>query len=241
MWQIAHFQPSMVCTPMVCIFFLFFFTCCSCKNLIWVWFYTGIPPTKYHYVDDLVVILPQNVWEYLYNRWVMHSNAHFWPLGSSHDIYHLSGTWDYFWASELVKSKPQSNPELTRYVWSFIGSRHLMSCVRNSKRAVQCKHCRVMCLLFSLAILWTYFHVFHRFGGGPAVNHLYVCAICQVEIETLAKRRKLEIDTFIKVNIWLHTHRSEFFNICEKKWRSCTDKLVCSCRFNMLLTFVANL
>ncbi|NP_957281.2 ubiquitin carboxyl-terminal hydrolase 20 [Danio rerio] len=67
---------------------------------------TRIPPTKYHYVDDLVVILPQNVWEYLYNR----------------------------------------------------------------------------------------------FGGGPAVNHLYVCAICQVEIETLAKRRKLEIDTFIKLN-----------------------------------------
>ncbi|XP_046695051.1 ubiquitin carboxyl-terminal hydrolase 20 isoform X3 [Silurus meridionalis] len=66
----------------------------------------GIPPTKYHYVDDLVVILPQNVWEYLYNR----------------------------------------------------------------------------------------------FGGGPAVNHLYVCTICQVEIEAVAKRRKTEIDTFIKLN-----------------------------------------
>uniref|UniRef100_A0A8C1IYQ0 Ubiquitin carboxyl-terminal hydrolase n=1 Tax=Cyprinus carpio TaxID=7962 RepID=A0A8C1IYQ0_CYPCA len=65
-----------------------------------------LPNHLYHYVDDLVVILPQNVWEYLYNR----------------------------------------------------------------------------------------------FGGGPAVNHLYVCAICQVEIETLAKRRKLEIDTFIKLN-----------------------------------------
>lgn len=38
-----------------------------------------------------------------------------------------------------------------------------------------------------------------RFGGGPAVNHLYMCAICQVEIEALAKRRKMEIDTFIKV------------------------------------------
>lgn len=38
------------------------------------------------------------------------------------------------------------------------------------------------------------------FGGGPAVNHLYMCAICQVEIEALAKRRKTEIDTFIKVN-----------------------------------------
>lgn len=38
-----------------------------------------------------------------------------------------------------------------------------------------------------------------RFGGGPAVNHLYVCSICQVEIEALAKRRRIEIDTFIKV------------------------------------------
>ncbi|XP_066568781.1 ubiquitin carboxyl-terminal hydrolase 20 isoform X2 [Amia ocellicauda] len=66
----------------------------------------GIPPNKYHYIDDLVVILPQNVWEYLYNS----------------------------------------------------------------------------------------------FGGGPAVNHLYVCSICQVEIEALAKRRKVEIDTFIKLN-----------------------------------------
>ncbi|KAG9471061.1 hypothetical protein GDO78_015988 [Eleutherodactylus coqui] len=66
----------------------------------------GIPPNKYHYIDDLVVILPQNVWEYLYNR----------------------------------------------------------------------------------------------FGGGPAVNHLYVCSICQVEIEALAKRRKTEIDTFIKIS-----------------------------------------
>ncbi|XP_044120629.1 ubiquitin carboxyl-terminal hydrolase 20 isoform X1 [Neovison vison] len=66
----------------------------------------GIPPHKYHYIDDLVVILPQNVWEHLYNR----------------------------------------------------------------------------------------------FGGGPAVNHLYVCSICQVEIEALAKRRRTEIDTFIKLN-----------------------------------------
>ncbi|KAJ6652281.1 hypothetical protein lerEdw1_012767 [Lerista edwardsae] len=66
----------------------------------------GIPPNKYHYIDDLVVILPQNVWEYLYNR----------------------------------------------------------------------------------------------FGGGPAVNHLYVCSVCQVEIEALAKRRRVEIDTFIKLN-----------------------------------------
>ncbi|XP_045144453.1 ubiquitin carboxyl-terminal hydrolase 20 [Echinops telfairi] len=66
----------------------------------------GIPPNKYHYIDDLVVILPQNVWEHLYSR----------------------------------------------------------------------------------------------FGGGPAVNHLYVCSVCQVELEALAKRRRTEIDTFIKLN-----------------------------------------
>ncbi|KAI7813347.1 ubiquitin carboxyl-terminal hydrolase 20 [Triplophysa rosa] len=80
----------------------------------------GIPPTKYHYVDDLVVILPQNVWEYLYNR----------------------------------------------------------------------------------------------FGGGPAVNHLYVCAICQVEIETLAKRRKQEIDTFIKLNKEFQAEESPTVILC---------------------------
>lgn len=31
-------------------------------------FPTGIPPNKYHYIDDLVVILPQSVWEHLYGR-----------------------------------------------------------------------------------------------------------------------------------------------------------------------------
>lgn len=48
-------------------------------------------------------------------------------------------------------------------------------------------------------VMLSCFYVF-SFGGGPAVNHLYMCAICQVEIEALAKRRKTEIDTFIKVN-----------------------------------------
>ncbi|XP_075869946.1 ubiquitin carboxyl-terminal hydrolase 20 isoform X2 [Nelusetta ayraudi] len=76
------------------------------SNHIFLCQHGGIPPNKYQYIDDLVVIVPQNVWEYLYNS----------------------------------------------------------------------------------------------FGGGPAVNHLYMCAICQVEIEALAKRRKTEIDTFIKLN-----------------------------------------
>ncbi|XP_061406309.1 ubiquitin carboxyl-terminal hydrolase 20-like isoform X7 [Lethenteron reissneri] len=66
----------------------------------------GVPPHKSSYIDDLVVILPQNVWDYLYNR----------------------------------------------------------------------------------------------YGGGPAVNHLYVCSVCQVEIDRLERRRKTEMDTFIRKN-----------------------------------------
>ncbi|KAG2461726.1 ubiquitin carboxyl-terminal hydrolase 33 [Polypterus senegalus] len=66
----------------------------------------GVPPHKASYVDDLVLMLPQNVWDYLYSR----------------------------------------------------------------------------------------------YGGGPAVNHLYVCHTCQSEIEKLEKRRKNELDMFVRLN-----------------------------------------
>lgn len=52
------------------------------------------------------------------------------------------------------------------------------------------------------------------FGGGPAVNHLYMCAICQVEMEALAKRRKMEIDTFIKVNACILPLHKYVFMLC---------------------------
>lgn len=71
---------------------------------------------------------------------------------------------------------------------------HLSIDVKTNKKALYLliKSC------FNLSV--TFFSAF-SFGGGPAVNHLYMCAICQVEIEALAKRRKTEIDTFIKVNV----------------------------------------
>uniref|UniRef100_A0A673BKW4 Ubiquitin carboxyl-terminal hydrolase n=1 Tax=Sphaeramia orbicularis TaxID=375764 RepID=A0A673BKW4_9TELE len=43
-------------------------------------------------------------------------------------------------------------------------------------------------------------HLYSRYGGGPAVNHLYVCHTCQIEIEKLEKRRKAELDMFIRLN-----------------------------------------
>ncbi|XP_068197166.1 ubiquitin carboxyl-terminal hydrolase 33 isoform X2 [Antennarius striatus] len=43
-------------------------------------------------------------------------------------------------------------------------------------------------------------HLYSRYGGGPAVNHLYVCHTCQIEIERLEKRRKSELDTFVRLN-----------------------------------------
>uniref|UniRef100_A0A674DAL2 Ubiquitin carboxyl-terminal hydrolase n=1 Tax=Salmo trutta TaxID=8032 RepID=A0A674DAL2_SALTR len=39
-----------------------------------------------------------------------------------------------------------------------------------------------------------------RYGGGPAVNHLYVCHTCQTEIEKLEKRRRTELDMFVRLN-----------------------------------------
>ncbi|XP_066537340.1 ubiquitin carboxyl-terminal hydrolase 33 [Hoplias malabaricus] len=43
-------------------------------------------------------------------------------------------------------------------------------------------------------------HLYSRYGGGPAVNHLYVCHTCQMEIEKLEKRRKSELDMFVRLN-----------------------------------------
>ncbi|KAM4642772.1 ubiquitin carboxyl-terminal hydrolase 33 [Discoglossus pictus] len=46
--------------------------------------------------------------------------------------------------------------------------------------------------------IWDY--LYSRFGGGPAVNHLYVCHTCQTELEKIEKRRKMELETFIRLN-----------------------------------------
>ncbi|XP_048352792.1 ubiquitin carboxyl-terminal hydrolase 33 isoform X1 [Sphaerodactylus townsendi] len=43
-------------------------------------------------------------------------------------------------------------------------------------------------------------NLYSRYGGGPAVNHLYVCHTCQMESEKTEKRRKTELDMFIQLN-----------------------------------------
>uniref|UniRef100_A0A8C8RFJ5 Ubiquitin carboxyl-terminal hydrolase n=1 Tax=Pelusios castaneus TaxID=367368 RepID=A0A8C8RFJ5_9SAUR len=42
--------------------------------------------------------------------------------------------------------------------------------------------------------------LYSRYGGGPAVNHLYVCHTCQIEAEKIEKRRKMELEMFIRLN-----------------------------------------
>uniref|UniRef100_A0A8C2T9B6 Ubiquitin carboxyl-terminal hydrolase n=1 Tax=Coturnix japonica TaxID=93934 RepID=A0A8C2T9B6_COTJA len=42
-------------------------------------------------------------------------------------------------------------------------------------------------------------NLYSRYGGGPAVNHLYVCHTCQIESERLEKRRKNELEMFIRL------------------------------------------
>ncbi|XP_014345666.1 ubiquitin carboxyl-terminal hydrolase 33 isoform X3 [Latimeria chalumnae] len=46
--------------------------------------------------------------------------------------------------------------------------------------------------------IWDY--LYSRYGGGPAVNHLYACQTCQTEIEKLERRRKTELEMFIRLN-----------------------------------------
>lgn len=43
-------------------------------------------------------------------------------------------------------------------------------------------------------------HLYQTFGGGPAVNRLSPCSVCQAEMEQLERRRKEEMDTFIRLN-----------------------------------------
>ncbi|XP_034978420.1 ubiquitin carboxyl-terminal hydrolase 33 isoform X1 [Zootoca vivipara] len=43
-------------------------------------------------------------------------------------------------------------------------------------------------------------NLYSRYGGGPAVNHLYVCHTCQMETEKIEKRRKTELEMFIRLN-----------------------------------------
>ncbi|XP_068396239.1 ubiquitin carboxyl-terminal hydrolase 33 isoform X5 [Eschrichtius robustus] len=43
-------------------------------------------------------------------------------------------------------------------------------------------------------------NLYSRYGGGPAVNHLYICHTCQIEAEKIEKRRKVELEIFIRLN-----------------------------------------
>jgi hypothetical protein len=38
-----------------------------------------------------------------------------------------------------------------------------------------------------------------RFGGGPAVSHLYQCETCQHEMDTLKRRQRSEMEMFVEV------------------------------------------
>ncbi|XP_062383411.1 ubiquitin carboxyl-terminal hydrolase 33 isoform X2 [Sardina pilchardus] len=57
-------------------------------------------------------------------------------------------------------------------------------------------------------------HLYSRYGGGPAVNHLYACHTCQMEIEKLEKRRKTELDMFVRLNKAFQEEKSAVVIYC---------------------------
>eukprot|EP00057_Strongylocentrotus_purpuratus_P022869 XP_011677343.1 PREDICTED: ubiquitin carboxyl-terminal hydrolase 20 [Strongylocentrotus purpuratus] len=52
-------------------------------------------------------------------------------------------------------------------------------------------------------------HLYQTFGGGPAVNRLSPCSVCQAEMELLERRRKEEMETFITVSIRFKAKQAE--------------------------------
>lgn len=117
----------------------------------------GVPPNKATFIDDQVVMLPQNVWDHLYSRY----------------------------------ARPNSTfPGLTLSIFRSL----ISGCSR-----------RCSIIYFVVYISSVQVNVKHapcRYGGGPAVNHLYVCHTCQIEIEKLEKRRKSELDMFVRVSLF---------------------------------------
>uniref|UniRef100_A0A8C7JR26 Ubiquitin carboxyl-terminal hydrolase n=1 Tax=Oncorhynchus kisutch TaxID=8019 RepID=A0A8C7JR26_ONCKI len=57
-------------------------------------------------------------------------------------------------------------------------------------------------------------HLYSRYGGGPAVNHLYMCHTCQTEIEKLEKRRRTELDMFVWLNKAFQEEESPLIIYC---------------------------
>uniref|UniRef100_A0A3Q0QW93 Ubiquitin carboxyl-terminal hydrolase n=1 Tax=Amphilophus citrinellus TaxID=61819 RepID=A0A3Q0QW93_AMPCI len=90
----------------------------------------GIPPNKYHYIDDLVVIVPQNVWEYLYNRVeiLQTLNKEFQAEEAPTVILCISMQWFREWES-FVKGKDNEPPgpidnskigEISEETWQYL-------------------------------------------------------------------------------------------------------------------------
>ncbi|XP_064410402.1 ubiquitin carboxyl-terminal hydrolase 33-like [Latimeria chalumnae] len=46
----------------------------------------------------------------------------------------------------------------------------------------------------------TWEHLQKTYSGGPEVNHVHVCEVCHTEPGDLQNRRKLELETFIRLN-----------------------------------------
>ncbi|GCC37885.1 hypothetical protein chiPu_0016393 [Chiloscyllium punctatum] len=87
-----------------------------------------------------------------------------------------------------------SSPQITTYnLLSIICHHGTASCVPPQKAS----YIEDLVVMLPQNV-WDY--LYSRYGGGPAVNHLYTCQTCQIEIEKLEKRRKVELEMFLRLN-----------------------------------------
>ncbi|KAK7944879.1 hypothetical protein WMY93_000607 [Mugilogobius chulae] len=137
-------------------------------------------------------MLPQNVWDHLYSRY-----------GGGPAVNHLYVC--HTCQIEIEKLEKRRKNELDMFVrlnkaFQEEESPVVIYCISMHWFRVPPNKASFIDDLVVMLPQNVWDHLYSRYGGGPAVNHLYVCHTCQIEIEKLEKRRKNELDMFVRLN-----------------------------------------
>uniref|UniRef100_H2ZYD5 Ubiquitin carboxyl-terminal hydrolase n=1 Tax=Latimeria chalumnae TaxID=7897 RepID=H2ZYD5_LATCH len=72
----------------------------------------------------------------------------------------------------------------------------------------------------------TWAHLQKTYRGGPEVNHLHVCEVCHTEAEDLQNRRKLELETFFRLNKEFQKKSPEVLHCINMQWMRRWERFV---------------
>lgn len=70
-------------------------------------------------------------------------------------------------------------------------------CIHGGVPPQKASYASELCTVLPQAV-WEYLH--DTFGGGPPCTYLYICPVCQAELDRLNQKRKTELDDFMTMN-----------------------------------------